>query len=202
MLDKQLLVTSGDYGRMILVPAFEGPTAVSVYGSAFTDEYPKQPWSFHITVTKANKSRGSRLKITRLDVSIDREFAVAIQRAWATMLLNTRYPQKSRFVMDGYTAEFSVFVRGAGILYGRIQTPETGLPKEFVEIGLDLVASMSGVAQAIGNVGPGLTPEIGPVGNFAGLADGAKWLLSLAMILGRLELLTMLVLLSRTYWRG
>jgi len=143
MLDKQLLVTSGDYGRMILVPAFEGPTAVSVYGSAFTDEYPKQPWSFHITVTKANKSRGSRLKITRLDVSIDREFAVAIQRAWATMLLDTRYPQKSRFVMDGYTAEFSVFVRGAGILYGRIQTPETGLPKEFVEIGLDLVAYCS-----------------------------------------------------------
>jgi trk system potassium uptake protein TrkH len=68
--------------------------------------------------------------------------------------------------------------------------------------GLDLVTAMSGVAQAISNVGPGLTPEIGPTGNFAGLADGAKWLLSLAMILGRLELLTMLVLLSRTYWRG
>jgi trk/ktr system potassium uptake protein len=68
--------------------------------------------------------------------------------------------------------------------------------------GLDLVASMSGVAQAISNVGPGLTPEIGPVGNFANLADGAKWLLSLAMLLGRLELLTVLVLLSRTYWRG
>jgi trk system potassium uptake protein TrkH len=68
--------------------------------------------------------------------------------------------------------------------------------------GLDLVASMSGVAQAISNVGPGLTPEIGPVGNFAHLPDGAKWLLSLAMMLGRLELLTVLVLLSRTYWRG
>jgi trk system potassium uptake protein TrkH len=61
---------------------------------------------------------------------------------------------------------------------------------------------MSAVAQALGNVGPGLTPEIGPVGNYANLADGAKWLLSLAMMLGRLELLTVLVLLSPAYWRG
>ncbi len=138
-IENQLLVTSGDYGRMILVPCFEAPTALSVYGSELTDEYPKEPRSFHITVTKANKSRSARLKITRLDVTIDREFAVAIQRAWATMLLNTHYHQKSHLVMDGYTAEFSVFVRGAGILYGRIQSPERGLPKEFVEIGLQLV---------------------------------------------------------------
>lgn len=68
--------------------------------------------------------------------------------------------------------------------------------------GLDLVSAMSAVAQAIGNVGPGLAPEIGPVGNYASLADGAKWLLALAMMLGRLELLTVLVLLSPTYWRG
>lgn len=68
--------------------------------------------------------------------------------------------------------------------------------------GLDLVSAMSAVAQAIGNVGPGLTPEIGPIGNYASLADGAKWLLALAMMLGRLELLTVLVLLSPTYWRG
>jgi len=68
--------------------------------------------------------------------------------------------------------------------------------------GMDLIAAMSAVAQAIGNVGPGLTPEIGPVGNYAHLATGAKWLLSLAMMLGRLELLTVMVLLSPTYWRG
>jgi trk system potassium uptake protein TrkH len=68
--------------------------------------------------------------------------------------------------------------------------------------GLDLIPAMSGVAQAISNVGPGLTPEIGPVGNYAHLEDGAKWLLSLAMMLGRLELVTVMVLLSPTYWRG
>lgn len=68
--------------------------------------------------------------------------------------------------------------------------------------GLDPLGAMSAVAQAIGNVGPGLTPEIGPVGNYANLHDGAKWLLSLAMMLGRLEFLTVLVLLSPAYWRG
>lgn len=68
--------------------------------------------------------------------------------------------------------------------------------------GLDFETSLSGVAQAIGNVGPGLGSIIGPAGNFASLPDPAKWILSLAMLLGRLELLTVLVLLSPVYWRG
>lgn len=68
--------------------------------------------------------------------------------------------------------------------------------------GIDLDTTLSGVAQALGNIGPGLTPSIGPVGNYAWMPDGAKWLLALAMLLGRLELLTVIVLFSPTYWRG
>jgi trk system potassium uptake protein TrkH len=64
------------------------------------------------------------------------------------------------------------------------------------------VTSLSGVAQAMANTGPGLGPVIGPAGNFVPLHDGAKWLLSLAMLLGRLELLTVLVMLSPVFWRG
>lgn len=67
---------------------------------------------------------------------------------------------------------------------------------------VDLVTALSGVAQAMANTGPGLGPIIGPAGNFVPLADGAKWVLSLAMLLGRLELLTVLVLLSPVFWRG
>jgi trk system potassium uptake protein TrkH len=51
------------------------------------------------------------------------------------------------------------------------------------------------------NVGPGLGPIIGPAGNFASLPDAAKWLLSLGMLLGRLEILTVLVLVTRAFWR-
>lgn len=67
--------------------------------------------------------------------------------------------------------------------------------------GLDLVTSVSGAAAALGNVGPGLGAVIGPVGNYAPLEDEAKWVLSLAMLLGRLELFTVLVLLSPAFWR-
>jgi len=67
--------------------------------------------------------------------------------------------------------------------------------------GLDLVTSFSGAASAISNVGPGLGPVIGPAGSYASLPDGAKWLLSLGMLLGRLELFTVLVILMPTFWR-
>ena len=68
--------------------------------------------------------------------------------------------------------------------------------------GLDFVTAASGAATAVSNVGPGLGPIIGPAGNFQPLPDGAKWLLSLGMLLGRLEFLTILVLLTPTFWRG
>lgn len=68
--------------------------------------------------------------------------------------------------------------------------------------GLDLLTASSGVAQALANSGPGLGPIIGPAGTFAPLPDGAKWVLSFAMLLGRLELLTVIVLLTPVFWRG
>lgn len=69
-------------------------------------------------------------------------------------------------------------------------------------IGLSPITAISGAATAIANIGPGLGPEIGPSGNFAGLPDSAKWVLSFAMLLGRLELLAVLVLFTSAFWRG
>lgn len=68
--------------------------------------------------------------------------------------------------------------------------------------GLDFVTSLTGAAQAIGNIGPGLGEIIGPAGNFKPLPDTAKWLLALGMILGRLEFMAVLVLFTRRFWRG
>ena len=67
--------------------------------------------------------------------------------------------------------------------------------------GLDFLTATSGAASAIANVGPGLGPVIGPAGNFAGLPEPAKWLLAAGMLLGRLELFTILVLLMPSFWR-
>jgi trk system potassium uptake protein TrkH len=67
--------------------------------------------------------------------------------------------------------------------------------------GADFITSVSGVAATLGAVGPGLGDTIGPVGNYGPLSDGAKWTLSLGMLLGRLELFTVYMLLTRSFWR-
>ena len=68
--------------------------------------------------------------------------------------------------------------------------------------GLDLLTAASGAATALANVGPGLGPIIGPEGNFASLPDASKWLLTFGMLLGRLEILGVLVLFQLSFWRN
>ncbi len=68
-------------------------------------------------------------------------------------------------------------------------------------LGLDPITSISGAITAVANVGPGMGCVIGPTGNFAPLPDAAKWLLSLGMLMGRLEILTLLVLFFPAFWR-
>jgi len=68
-------------------------------------------------------------------------------------------------------------------------------------IGLDTVSALSGAAGAVGNTGLGLGPVLGPTGNFADLPAAAKWVLAFAMLLGRLELFTVLALFSRSFWK-
>ena len=68
--------------------------------------------------------------------------------------------------------------------------------------GLDFITSISGAATSISNVGPGLGSVIGPNGNFSSLPDISKWILSLGMILGRLELFAILVLFLPSFWRS
>lgn len=67
--------------------------------------------------------------------------------------------------------------------------------------GLDIVTALSAAATTVSNVGPGLGTTIGPAGTFQPLSDTAKWTLSAAMLLGRLELFTVLVLLVPRFWR-
>lgn len=68
-------------------------------------------------------------------------------------------------------------------------------------MGLDPVTAISGAVTAVANVGPGMGHIIGPTGNFAPLPDAAKWLLSIGMLMGRLEILTLLVLFFPAFWR-
>ena len=64
--------------------------------------------------------------------------------------------------------------------------------------GLDWITAFSAAAACLNNLGPGL----GQVAdNYAAISDAAKWILSFTMLLGRLELFTLLVLFTTTFWR-
>ena len=67
-------------------------------------------------------------------------------------------------------------------------------------LGLDFVSSFASVAASLGNIGPGLG-VVGPVENYSTIPVAGKWVLVLCMLLGRLEIYTVLALLAPAYWR-
>jgi trk system potassium uptake protein TrkH len=97
----------------------------------------------------------------------------------------------SEAILSSVMAFFVMFVVSLGILAVLLSMT-----------GLDMVTSLSGAATAIANIGPGLGDTIGPSGNFGSLNDTAKWLLTFAMLVGRLELLSVYVLFTLRFWRG
>jgi trk system potassium uptake protein TrkH len=68
-------------------------------------------------------------------------------------------------------------------------------------MGIDITTSFFASIACLGNIGPGLG-EVGPAGNYAALPLAAKWVLSLAMLVGRLEIYTVLVLFLPEFWRN
>lgn len=69
-------------------------------------------------------------------------------------------------------------------------------------MGIDVVTAMSAAGTCLANVGPGIGKIVGPAGNFVTLPESAKWLLSFAMLLGRLEFFAVFVLLVPAFWRA
>lgn len=67
-------------------------------------------------------------------------------------------------------------------------------------LGVDMLTSISAVASAVGNVGPGIA-DVGPSFSFSQLPTSAKWILSLLMLMGRLELFTVCVLFTPYFWK-
>ena len=94
-------------------------------------------------------------------------------------------------VMDSVISFFVAFVVLLGLFSVLLATT-----------GLDTVTSVSGAAATLANIGPGLGPIIGPSGNFAPLPDTAKWILSAAMLIGRLEVMVVIVLFTTKFWRA
>ncbi|BDD02795.1 TrkH family potassium uptake protein [Aureibacter tunicatorum] len=67
-------------------------------------------------------------------------------------------------------------------------------------LGLDFETSVGALATSLGNIGPGIG-KVGPMDNFAWLPDSVKWVLSFFMLLGRLELFTLLLIFTPSFWK-
>lgn len=67
-------------------------------------------------------------------------------------------------------------------------------------MGVDLVTGVTAVISAMNSIGPGLG-AVGPAGNYASMPDGCKWVLSVCMIVGRLEIYTVFVIFTFAFWR-
>ena len=66
--------------------------------------------------------------------------------------------------------------------------------------GYDLEIALSSVVACISNSGPGAGSLIGPAGNYGSLSDFTKWVLSITMLLGRLEVITVVTVLTKSFW--
>ena len=75
-----------------------------------------------------------------------------------------------------------------------------GLTLLLLASGLDVVTAFTAIIACLNNIGPGLG-KVGPAGNYAVLTDFQVWVCTFAMLLGRLELLSVLVLLTPQFWR-
>ena len=67
-------------------------------------------------------------------------------------------------------------------------------------LGVDFITSIGSVAATLGNVGPGIG-EVGPSSNYNSIPNAGKYFLSLLMLIGRLELLTFLMILTPVFWK-
>ena len=88
-------------------------------------------------------------------------------------------------------------VLGFMLIYGACTM---GLVMLLLLSGMDLVTAFSAVVATLNNIGPGLG-EVGPAHNFGSLSPFQTWVCTFAMLLGRLELLTVLVLFTGPFWR-
>jgi trk system potassium uptake protein TrkH len=71
----------------------------------------------------------------------------------------------------------------------------------FSFLGLDFETALGGAASTLGNVGPALG-DLGPAMNYDSLGTGARWWASFLMLIGRLELFTVLILFTPFFWRN
>jgi len=137
-------------------------------------------------------STAGGIKIFRFQIA----FALLKRQLMLLMHPHALFPQKynNRNVSDEILRSLIAFVMAyiATIVAATLLLALFGSPA---------MTALTASITAVSNVGPGLVAEIGPSGNFAALPNASKWVLSICMLMGRLEILTVAVMLTRHFWR-
>ena len=194
------LVASGRYGVADAArhAAFNVVSIVTTTGYATTDY---SLWGnaavglfFGLTfIGGCNGSTAGGMKIFRLQIMAIMLRTHFLQLIYSRGVFTRTYA--GRLLTDDIVTSVVVFFSLFFSLYGVLTIA-------LMAFDLDFLTSASAAVTSLANVGPGLGPIIGPAGNFSALPDGAKWLLSFGMLVGRLELFTVLILFMPQFWRG
>jgi trk system potassium uptake protein TrkH len=191
-------VTAGDMGlgEALRYAGFNVIAVISTTGFVDTDYGTWGPFAvtvffFLLFVGGCTGSTSGGLKIFRVQVLYLSARLQLLRLIYPHGVIASKYDGRAvpETVPAAVLGFFFLFILAVGGLTGGLTLT-----------GLDFLTSISGAATAIANVGPGLGDIIGPSGTFQPLPDAAKWLLSFGMLLGRLELFTVLILLVPRFW--
>ena len=193
----QLAMTGDSAGAALLSAAFNTTSILTGTGYATADYSAWGPFaiSMFFILTFIGGCAGSTacgLKIFRLQVVVKTGWRYIRQLTRPNGVFVIRY--NGRLLDDEVANSVVAFVLIFILTFSAVAT-------SLSLMGLDPLTALSAAAAAIANVGPGLGPEIGPSGTYAGLPNQAKWVLAFGMLLGRLEFLTVLVLFAPSFWR-
>jgi trk system potassium uptake protein TrkH len=186
-----------DAGTALTKSAFNVVSVITTTGFASTDylQWGAFASTFFFIITFIGGCTGSTaggLKIFRLQVM----YGVLIQHVRHVLRPHALSPIRygDRIVSDEQVASVGSFVFLFFLTFVVVALILAAL-------GLDTETSLSAAATAVANVGPGVGPLVGPAGNFSMLPDAAKLVLCAAMIVGRLEILGILVLFLPSFYR-
>lgn len=135
-------------------------------------------------------STSGGVKIVRHVILLKNSILQMKRQIHPSAVIPVRYNDKA------VTQDITFNVLAFFIIYINIFTIGAGIMTLF---GVDFITAMGSVATSLGNVGPGIG-TVGPVDNFAHLPSAGKWFLSFLMLLGRLELFTVILLFTPYFW--
>lgn len=176
--------------------AFQVVSIITTTGFATTDYllWPASLWSLIFIMMFLGGSAGSTgggIKIVRIVLVLKNSISELKRLIHPNAIIPVRFNHKA--VQPSIVTNIIAFV----VFYGAIFLISVLI---MAFLGYDFETSMGSVAASLGNIGPGIG-KVGPAENFAFFSDPAKWFLSFLMLVGRLELFTVLVLFSPAFWK-